>query len=77
MPAAVFCWLQRKEAAVNRPPSMTQPQRRKPVETDPGIVAALRGQRRPEAEQAAPVAQEEEPTAAPAADIAPAPEAAW
>ena len=42
-------------------PPMGEPLRRKPVETDPGIVTAVRGQRRPEeipAEPAAAVARQ-------------------
>ncbi|MEM7211234.1 MAG: hypothetical protein AAF479_04960, partial [Pseudomonadota bacterium] len=51
------------ESAMARPP-MEAPARRKPVETDPGIVAAIRGQRR------------EDPAPTPEVAVEPAPEVA-
>ena len=58
------------EAMVNRPPAMVPPSRR-PIETDPGIVAAVRGQRRPETQ--APVAEQPEMMPEPAPEPQPEP----
>ncbi|MFK7945579.1 MAG: cell division protein FtsZ [Paracoccaceae bacterium] len=59
------------EAMVNRPPAMA-PISRRPVETDPGIVAAVRGQRRAEPET--PVAAPEQPVMEVEAELLPMPE---
>ena len=61
------------EAVQARPP-MEAPMRRKPVETDPGIVAAIRGHRpeervEPAAEAEVEVAEEEAPAAAEVASV--------
>ena len=59
------------EAVAHRPPA-TVPAQRRPVETDPGIVAAVRGHRRAEPE--ASVAAQTEPVAMPEREPLPIPE---
>lgn len=61
------------EAAVNRPPSTLGAPRRKPLETDPGILAAVRGHRRPEPEVAPTVATAPDDVSEPAVTMAAAP----